>query len=219
MPTLALRDPGMHLQKRAILAAVCAALGLGVATLVFAVPGPTACAVIGFSGLKSLLDGTLVDQETPTQQQVRVAGLLSTARGRIGSIFGTPRSKPIIVFFSNPDGFGPFKLNSFASTQFIGGRACVMVGPNGQNIDVVAHELMHVELFDRVGYWRRFTEVPVWFDEGIAMQVDYRSRYELPKNEPVDTAYVRRLESARQFFVPNDQQLTQNYAAAKLEVS
>ncbi|MBC7756718.1 MAG: hypothetical protein H7Z20_08815 [Bdellovibrio sp.] len=51
------------------------------------------------------------------------------------------------------------------------------------------------------------------------MQVDYRSRYELPKNEPVDTAYVRRLESARQFFVPNDQQLTQNYAAAKLDVS
>ena len=209
----------MQIRKRTLFAACCIALGLGLATLAYAVPGATACALIESAGLESLPDRVLVEPGSSAPEWDRLLDLISKARARIENTFGAPRAKPIVVFFQDTQFFWPLKLNAYGSTSFIGSRACVMVGPKGQNLDVVAHELMHAELFERVGYVRRFTEIPVWFDEGIAMQVDFRPRYELPKGEPIDTTYVRQLETARQFFQQNDQQLTKNYAAAKAEVA
>ena len=101
----------------------------------------------------------------------------------------------------------------------IGSRACVMVGPKGQNIDVVAHELMHGELHHRAGYLRRFFQVPTWFDEGVAMQVDYRSRYSLSPPEAQNADYVRALTTESSFFVADDEALTRNYASAKTVVA
>ena len=94
-----------------------------------------------------------------------------------------------------------------------------MVGPKGQNADVVAHELMHAEIADRVGYWGRFTQLPVWFDEGLAMQVDFRPRYVLRDKARAKTEYVKTLSSASEFFVQDDDLLTKNYASAKAEVA
>lgn len=209
----------MHIRKRVLFSACCIALGLGLATLAYSASGTTACALIEYTGLELLPDRILVEPGTSAREQDRLFDLISKARARIENTFGAPRAKPIVVFFQDTQFFWPLKLNAYGSTSFIGNRVCVMVGPKGQNLDVVAHELMHAELFERVGYVRRFTEVPVWFDEGIAMQVDFRPRYELPKGEPIDTTYVRQLETAHQFFQPNDQQLTKNYAAAKAEVA
>ena len=94
-----------------------------------------------------------------------------------------------------------------------------MVGPSGQNLDVVAHELMHAEIAERVGWWGRFTQLPVWFDEGLAMQVDLRPRYVLAGGADSETKRVRALGSARDFFQADDARLTWNYAAAKTEAA
>lgn len=182
-------------------------------------PGSTACALVAWSGREALADGTLVDAGRPPAEQAHVLALLDAARARIRDTFGAPRARPVILFFNDAEAFWPLRLNSHGSTSFVGSRACVLIGPKGQDVDVVAHELMHAELFDRVGFWGRFTEVPVWFDEGVAMQVDLRQRYDMPEGEPVDTAFVRRLERVSQFAVPDDRQLTRHYAAAKAEVS
>lgn len=216
---LAFKGTHMRIRKRSVLLACCVALGFGVATLTFAIPGAAACALIEVRGFDSLPDGTLVESGSSAQEQARFLELLSGAKARIERTFGTHRAEPTVLFFQDSRAFWPLKLNAHGSTSFVASRACVMVGPNGQNLDVVAHELMHAELVERVGYWRRFMEVPVWFDEGVAMQVDFRPRNELPKGEPIDTTYVRQLESARHFFQPNEQRLVRNYASAKVEVT
>jgi hypothetical protein len=124
-------------------------------------------------------------------------------------------------FLQDSKVFWPLHFNDYASSHFIGSRACIVVGPKGRNVDVVAHELMHAELFERVGYWHRFTEIPAWFDEGVAMQVDFRPRYSVPeqKGSLGGTGFVRDLKSYRQFFRGDGEQLTQHYAAAKAEVA
>ena len=209
----------MRIRKRTLLATCSAAIGFGVATLAVAVPGATACALVEVRGLDSLSDGTLVESGSSAQDRFGSLDLVSDARARIERTFGAPRAEPIVVFFQDPRLFWPLKLNAYGSTSFVGTRVCIMIGPKGRSLDVVAHELMHAELFERVGYWRKFTQIPAWFDEGVAMQVDFRPNYDLPKSEPVDTTYVRQLASARQFFQSNDEQLTRNYASAKAEVS
>ena len=189
------------------------------AVYAFANPGVAACALIDVVPFVRLPDGTFVEANSGNQDQSAVLELISGARTRIQKKFGTPRAQPIVVFFNNRHAFWPLRLNEYASTSFAGTRACVMVGPKGQNVDVVAHELMHAELFDRVGYWRRITQIPVWFDEGLAMQVDLRPRYVLPGGASAKTRSVRTLENARDFFQSDDDLLTWNYAAAKAEVA
>lgn len=142
--------------------------------------------------------------------------LLHEARSRIDSKFGAVRSKPTVYFFDQVDKFWPLTLNPYGSTSFLGLKTCVAIGPDGQNIDVVAHELMHAEIESRAGFWARSVRVPVWFDEGLAMQVDHRARYDLEQNEK--TAYVTELKSGKEFFESNMEALIFNYGAAKSEV-
>lgn len=187
-------------------------------TFAFALPGPAACLLLGVSDLQKLPDGFLAESESAVDPQ-RFAQLMRDARLRIESTFGSVESKPIIVFFDHPEVFGPFRLNAYGSTQFIGSRACVMVGPKGQNVDVVAHELMQAEIHHRVGYLKRFMQLPTWFDEGVAMQVNYRPQYSLSPEDSQSTAYVRDLTSSSTFSRGDDQALTRNYASAKHEVA
>ena len=200
--------------KRTFLAATCIVAVTSLATVALALPGLTACALVGIAGLHPLGDGLLTDSDSKADHR-RYIQLARDARARIEATFGVVESKPILVFFSGPSGFGPFKLNSYGSTQMVGSRACVMVGPRGQNIDVVAHELMHGELHHRAGYLRRFLQVPTWFDEGVAMQVDYRSRYLLLPPEAQNADYIRASTTESSFFVADDEALTRNYASAK----
>jgi hypothetical protein len=195
---------------------------LSACTFVFAMPGPAACLLVGTADLKTLPDGTLTDS-TSEPEQLRFMQLAQEARTRIEKTFGATQAKPVLVFFKSATGFGAFKLNSYGSTQFLGSRVCAMLGPDGQNVDVVAHELMHVELHHRVGYLRRFLEIPAWFDEGLAMQVDLRSQYDLlpenAKNTAPNTVWIRQLDSQAAFNKGDDAALTRNYATAKSEVA
>lgn len=191
----------------------------GVATIAFAVPGAVACVLVGTKGFESIADRTLIEAQSSARDKIEIHDLLAAARERIGTAFGAPRAKPIVVFLQDEEDFWPLKLNAHGSTNFVGNRTCVIVGPNGRSVDVVAHELMHAELADHVGYWRRLTEVPTWFDEGIAMQVDFRPRYDFSLAKPANTDYVRKLGTTQAFFQSGGNELVQNYASAKYEVA
>ena len=214
----------MFKRKRKIFVSLTTIFSLVVSALAYAgyaAPGETACAVARFSGMDTLSDGTLIEQNSSAMERATFMELQSQARDRIKATFGAPRAKPIVVVFADSKTFWPLRLNTYASAAFIGSRVCLLIGPQGQNVDVVAHEFMHAELASRVGYWRRNFEVPAWFDEGVAMQVDLRARYNWPDQhgKPNDFSYVRRFNSQGQFRDADDAQLTRNYAAAKAEVA
>lgn len=178
---------------------VIAVLVLAIGLAAYSYPAAAAC--------------LFADKNAQSDSQMKI---LKQASDRIESKFGSLRSRPIIYFFDQQDKYWPLRINPYGSTSFLGYRTCVAIGPLGQNTDVVAHELMHAEIEARAGYWNRTTKIPVWFDEGLAMQVDYRDRYNLEPN--VKTAYVTELNSGREFFQANIDTLVLNYGAAKSEV-
>lgn len=153
-----------------------------------------------------------------SKSQVKQTTLIEQAKSRISNKFGSLQAKPRFIFFENTNQFWPFNINTYGSTSLVGNNLCVIIGPNGNNIDVVAHELLHAELFDRIGYWNSLNNFPVWFNEGIAMQVDFRTKYDWHDGSSIDSIYVRQLESDKQFFVSDSRVLTQHYAAAKYEI-
>lgn len=192
----------MNLRFTRSLLIVLPILVLGIPAYAYLNPGVAACAISGDTQVKST-----------AQNQ-----LLADSTARIQNKFGMPESKPIVIFFDDSKSFWPLKLNEYGSTNFIGNKVCVIVGSKGQNIDVTAHELMHSEIAYRVGYWRRFMQLPVWFDEGLGMQVDDRTNYDLSESDSARADYVTALTTGGAFFVPNDKALTKNYASAKAVV-
>lgn len=54
------------------------------------------------------------------------------------------------------------------------GSSYIVLNADGLNTDVVAHELCHAELFERLGWWTTTRQIPQWFNEGLALMVDYR---------------------------------------------
>jgi hypothetical protein len=204
------------MRKWTILASIAALIALGTATLAFAFPGGTACALIEFSGLETLPDGRRIQTSSRNTERQAILELETQAKTRIANMFGTPRAKPLVVFLNNPATIFTFKSNGYGSTFFVGPRACVMIGPQGTNVDVVAHELLHAELSEQVGPSRRSSEIPAWFDEGVAMQVDFRSRYDSSQAvDATELASLQMLKTNNQFNAGNDEEITRHCARSK----
>jgi hypothetical protein len=213
---------GEEFVMRKIFIVVIGFLGLMTSTLIYAAlasPADLACLMARTGMLENLSDGSLVEDTSSPEQRGQFADLQDKAKARIEEKFGVMRSRSKVVFFQTDQTFWPLKINSYGSAAYAGN--CVLVGPQGQNVDVVAHELMHQELRTRIGYWRMFTQVPIWFDEGLAMQVDLRPQYGLtPAQKNLNqVSAIRSLTSARQFHQGDDEKITENYAFAKAEVA
>lgn len=210
----------MRFRISRILAALVAVLGFGAVGYAAANPAVAVCAASDAIPSIRLNDGALVASSALEPDQARVLQqLLLDAKGRIREVFGEPQSKPIVLFFDDSARLGPFRLNEYGSTQFLGSRTCVLIGPKGQNIDIISHELMHAETADRIGFLAKFTDLPTWFDEGLAMQVDFRPEYDIQAEAIGDSKPVRELRSVRSFYVSDPEALTANYAFAKHEVA
>ena len=105
------------------------------------------------------------------------ASLLNQAEQRVAAFFGTTKSKPWIRCPVRPRlGVGAGIGATFISP---GLPSVILLGPDGAgSVDVIAHEWAHAEIAQRVGGLRRNLLMPVWFDEGLAMQVDWRAHFE-----------------------------------------
>lgn len=64
------------------------------------------------------------------------------------------------------------------------------------NLDIIAHEITHAELHKRLTSRAR-REIPIWFDEGIATQNDYREQYSIDN-------WIRRTDNGKNL-VPLDE--------------
>lgn len=103
--------------------------------------------------------------------------LLKKARHAVETLFGTVQSQPIVACMDGP----VLGLQvSHGLTNFAPGLpSVILIGSHGAEENVAAHEWAHAEFAQRVGVIQRQMHVPTWFDEGLAMQVDFRADYNL----------------------------------------
>ncbi len=192
---------------------------LAVAFLAFSQSHVIASVAIGVSDYIEVAPNLYVDPLFSSDEQVSIATLASEAKERVESIYGQMVSTPNIIVSSTEKRsarFLPGPLPPGATYSLPWGQY-IPIAPNGNDINVMAHELVHAEVYHRLGFIKSLRSLPVWFNEGVAMQVDYRQEkawtyimegHELPS--------VSSLETTQQFF-SGDRAL--NYAAAKVEVS
>lgn len=160
----------------------------------------------------------------------KVLSIIEEANQRVEAFWGDIKSEPRIIISDNAT-----KLKKMGWTGnpaltttsvFFGAHSYVVISPNGLNIDVVAHELTHSELHSRIhkGKLLNKKRIPVWFDEGVAMQNDYRDIYNYDawvsvSNDGKDITDFSELESYSQYYNPDSNIRRYNYIISKHEVS
>jgi hypothetical protein len=147
---------------------------------------------------------------------------LESAQKRVRDFYGSLRARPTIIV-ADDSTLARFTNGSVAVTHYTPAGAVIVLVPAGQNVDVMAHELAHAELFARLGYRTIDWCVPTWFDEGLAVQFDQRPMYS-------EAAFAARraagwrlpalptLSSKTAFFSGSREQVRFHYAGARSAV-
>jgi len=150
------------------------------------------CHFVAWSELKAVDDRLYVDPNMPPEQIAQIVSMVAEARRRDAQFYGVLQATPVTIAGQDTrviDKFGQ-RGNRMAVTHLYLGNAYIVLGPDGLDVDVVAHETMHAELSDRLGWLKREMSIPAWFDEGLAMQADYRESYS-------EEAWQQRTENGR----------------------
>jgi hypothetical protein len=118
-----------------------------------------------------------VSNTATTRQQAQLKAYIATARQRIRTFWGGLRGQAILIYCPQQEVYEQYCLGGEGAGCSLGtpwGTSYLVLGPDGNNSDVIAHELCHDELFARLGWWRVKRQIPQWFNEGLALMVDYR---------------------------------------------
>ena len=182
------------------------------------------CECVSFSSLAKVDELVYLDPKMTIEERRSVLLMVGAAKQRLEAFMGPIQSAPKIIAGLDESVIGRFGQSGSktAVTHLHFGRAAIVLGPDGINVDVIAHEMLHAELCKRIGWLNRELRLPVWFDEGLAMQVDYRDSYSeaawQQKSEEGRLApKMETITSRSKFF--DERTWWMNYASSKHEVA
>ncbi len=151
----------------------------------------------------------------PREKTPAITQILESSKERIASTFGKMESGAKVVVTASSDEASYFGSNDWGRAHLSAIGQCVVLGPEGRSVDIAAHELVHAEVHYRVGWIKHFLEIPVWFNEGVALIVDHRE-FLLPENIQLNPEDIESVKSKElDFFGDNS---WKNYQAARIAV-
>ena len=109
-----------------------------------------------------------------------VVKIVDEAKERVTKYFGQTKSNPMIIICDDKGTIA--KLggdHDTATVAIFKVYSYIAVSSEFLEVDIVAHEMTHAETHARIfdGKLGFKPLVPLWFDEGVALQNDYRERY------------------------------------------
>lgn len=140
-----------------------------------------ACEFIEYSNYSEIAPNIFVSGSFSLNQKDKLLSEITLGKSRVNTTFGQMISNPKVVITTNDSEASVFGSNIYGNALLSPLGQCIVFGPKGQNIDVIAHEYTHAEVHHRVGWLKHFLNVPIWFNEGVALLVDLR-RHNLLKN-------------------------------------
>ncbi len=143
-------------------------------------------------------DAVYVSHTATIKQQTQLRRHTATAIDRIRRFWGGRCGQAILIYCPTQADYQQYCAGGEGAGCSVGtpwGTSYLVLGPDGNNADVIAHELCHDELFTRLGWWRVKRQIPQWFNEGLALMVDYRfsnpSAWEQPDSSLRNIPFTR----------------------------
>ncbi|MFT4031953.1 MAG: hypothetical protein QM669_06005 [Siphonobacter sp.] len=134
------------------------------------------CQTISFRGYTEVANNVYVSNEFNTVSRDSLIRLINESHKRIRSFWGDQRGEATLIVCSSPANYHDFCLLNEGPGCSLGTPtgSWIIISPEGLNVDVIAHEMCHDEIFARLGWMKAKSSLPQWFDEGLALMVDYR---------------------------------------------
>jgi hypothetical protein len=135
------------------------------------------CLLVAWSSdVELIAEGVYVEVGMSESEKALLLEDLELARERIAFFFGDCHSKPFVIAGHTSRVMAKYgaNLKSPGMNHVTPVGSYIVLGPEGLNVDVISHEICHAELMERVGWANREFNIPTWFDEGLALMLDYR---------------------------------------------
>lgn len=190
---------------------------------------------VSLSNFEKINPSVYVSAGTSIQEKDSLLVLLSRSNQRIIEFWEDKESNPTIIYCHNNNLYEKFGSETDSPANIFGTPfgSFIIIGPMGLNTDVVSHEASHAELYKRLGWFTMEVSVPTWFNEGLALMVDYRFsnpdmqfRYEDYKREwyrktgfGATKISLRDISSIKGFFKGETEDVYLSYLTSGLEVS
>ena len=186
-------------------------------------PQETRCILVGFSGLKKQ-NNIYFDKNIPQQKIDSIQSLIEKATDRIKELWGEKKCTPTFIYCNTEELFKKYGAdnNAPAVTHFKLG-AYIVLQKHAIDLDIIAHEMCHAELGERTGFYAITFKIPVWFNEGLAMQNDNRPYFsedslKTKTNGLQNMPVIKNAKTAVQFYGVTQEEVDINFMAAKHEV-
>ncbi len=187
-------------------------------------PNETRTILIGFSKFRK--EGSLYYNASTSINSIdSIQTLIKHASERVGNFWGSRESSPVFIYCDQETDFKKYSINPDApAVTYCKLGEHIVLSREGIDLDIIAHEISHAELYARVGFFIWTFKLPDWFKHGLAMQNDYRNYYS------VDTLRVRtdnfktmpditKFKTSAQFYSGPVEQIMLRYMAAKYFIS
>jgi len=195
------------------------------------------CQWIDFSGFKKVNQHLYISAKTPQRHLDKTNESIKEARQRITRLWGVPQGNAVVILCESTEEYYQYCHSSEGAGCSIGtpwGTSFIILNLDGLNVDVIAHEMCHDELFTRLGWWTTTRQIPQWFNEGLALMVDERfvsttdsiQRYQAYKEACLSVSRggqmvldLDEISSMKGFFDGNETHVILAYMTAGTEVS
>jgi len=186
-------------------------------------PHETRSILVDYSSFKK--EGRIYfNAATPHDKIDSLKSLINQASIRIRNFWGQEMSTPKFIYCDNDDDFRKYCVNQFApAVTYLKVGSVIVLSAEAMNTDIIAHELSHAELYERIGFYKFNYKIPSWFKHGLAMQNDYRNYYsddtlKVKSGNFKDLPDIKSFISDRQFYAGSLQQVMLNYMTANHEI-
>ncbi len=145
-------------------------------SIAFLYPQIFFCHLISFSDFSS--KGTIYfSPEIKKAHFPIVEMLIAKSEARVDSFYSGKKSDPVFIICSNARQYEKYCSSTEGAGCSIGtpwGSNYVILNAQGLNVDVISHEMSHIELLEKLGWWKTTFKLPQWFNEGPALMLDRR---------------------------------------------
>lgn len=162
--------------------------------------------------------------ETSTAEAVEI---INKARERVAKYFGDIESNPIIIVCDDKAKLKRLGGDHDTTTAIIYNvYSYIAISPEYLNVDIIAHELTHAETHHRTfkgKLWYQLS-IPTWFDEGVALQNDYRETYneeawKTATDNGKNVVGLSDIDNPTKFYAGNTEDRRYRYIVSKHELS
>lgn len=137
-------------------------------------PNIVRCFLVSASDFDKEGTDVYVSRETPIEVRNLLWHIIEKAQSRNIGFWGEWKNHPVIIYCHNEADFKRYGSGTPGVAYLNPTQCFIVIGPHGLRTDIMSHEMCHVELFQRIGWFASEFEKPAWFDEGLALMLDYR---------------------------------------------